>query len=253
MQVELVKSIVREAGKAALSYAGKFHHNLKEDASPVTEADLLVQDFLHTRFKSLFPDYKFLGEETAASSGYSSFEENDYIWVVDPIDGTDGFREGLSSWGISVALVHRFRPVFGVFYMPATDTLFWSDTNSNAYENGKVLPQLTAVSSTSFYIPSDFHLEFKTDYPGKLRCIGSTVAHMCYLARSAGCGALIRGFLWDIAAGLAILESVGGRLIDLDKQPYSFREHFAHPHKSVCLFAVPTQEIPAYIQQFSVK
>ena len=253
MQLEMLKNIVREAGLMALSYAGKFHHELKDDESPVTEADLLVQDFLQKRLKSLYPDYKFLGEEIFSSTPKESFTEDDYIWVVDPIDGTDSFREGLSSWGISIGLVHKFQPVLGIFYMPAIDTLFSSDQNGVAYENGRVLPPLHPHTSSSFYVTSDFHLEFDSTFPGKLRCMGSTVAHICYIARGAGCGALIRGFPWDLAAGLAILHAVGGQALTLDKKPFDFAWHMRNIRESVCLFISPSADTPDYISLFSKK
>lgn len=244
MHIEIVKQLVKEAGKQALCLAGTFRSHTKEDSSPVTEADYAIQHFLENRLKSLFPTYCFISEEK--NNDFSALREDDYAWVVDPIDGTDAFREGLPVWGIAVGLVHQFKPVMGLFYMPAADMLFYRDEQGVAYSNGRLIVRPEHHESKTAYVTSGFHKRFDTTYKGKLRSLGSTVAHLCFLATGAGHAAIIRGFPWDVVAGYAVLEAMGGALFTLDKQPFDFAEMIKSGGRIPYLIASPTKEFPEF-------
>ncbi|MEW6535904.1 MAG: inositol monophosphatase [Candidatus Auribacterota bacterium] len=244
MRIELVKNLVRETGQRALAYAGRFQSVLKADTSPVTEADLFIQEFLAHRLKSLFPPYKFMAEEKV--NRFENIGYDDYVWVIDPIDGTDAFREGLPVWGVSVGLVHRFQPVLGVFYMPCSDTMFYRDENGTAYMNGKVITRPEGHISRTVYVTSGFHRHFEVGFKGKIRALGSTVAHLCYLALGAGQGAVIKGFPWDVIAGYAILEATGGRLFTLDQKPFDIEQMMRSGDKTPFIVASPHAGYPDF-------
>ena len=106
-----LREAVSEAGKLALS---KFRNNVrtwnKENASPVTEADLAVDNFLRERLTGLDPAIGWLSEETVDVPERLTKER---LWIVDPIDGTRSFVAGREDWAICAALVERGRPVAG--------------------------------------------------------------------------------------------------------------------------------------------
>jgi len=252
MILEILKNIVIEAGNSALSDFGKFNAEFKTDNSPVTKADYNVQKFLKTRLSAIFPRYKFLAEEDCEPPDV--FTENDYIWVIDPIDGTDAFREGIPIWGVSVGLVHKFQPVMGIFYMPCTNMVFYCDCDGkNAFENGRLIDTKDIQRSTNIFAPSDLSKFFKVNYNLKIRSLGSTAAHICFLARGAGCGAIINGHPWDIAAAMAILKASGGNIFSLSGTPFEFSSILSTNTQSEFLVASPDGKMPSFIDHFKLK
>jgi len=107
--------IATAAGRIGM---GWFRHpvtiGLKEDKSPVTEADRAVEDYLRARIQDAYPDHAILGEEFGRQGVAGA-----PVWVVDPIDGTRSFITGWPVWGTLVALVEGERPVLGVIHAPA--------------------------------------------------------------------------------------------------------------------------------------
>lgn len=252
MRIEILKQIVREAGRQGLSYTGKYEFTLKKDNTHVTKADILIQDFLQHRLKSVFPPYTFLAEEK--ENCFSSLASEDFVWIIDPVDGTDAFLEGVPTWGVAVALVHQFKPVMSVFYMPVSDTLFYTDENGTAYENGRVMHRPDSYQSGVVYVTSDFHkLADWQGYKGKVRSLGSTIAHFCYVARGSGAGAVVCGFAWDIVPGLAILEATGGSLFTFDGTYFDLESFLKSGKRSPYLIASPTKEFPAFASSFIMR
>lgn len=207
----------RSAGTIALQYFRRTQARRKADDSLVTQADIEIEQFLRERIAGRYPTHGILGEEQGSSSA-----ESDYIWAIDPLDGTNAFAGGLPIWAVSIGLLHQGQPVLGVVYMPATDDLYWTE-DGQALWNGlpvEVTPPRPFDTQDWLAIPSDSHLLYRLDFPGKTRSLGSTVAHMCYVAQGSTAGALLgTPYLWDIAAGMVLLEAAGGLLVTLDNQP----------------------------------
>ena len=115
-------AIVREAGELALATAKTpFKRWMKTGHSPVSDADIAVNNFLHQRLPPLVPDAGWLSEETEDDFKRT---EGSRVWVVDPIDGTRAFLEQRPDWTISVALVEGDRPSVAALYAPVTDELY---------------------------------------------------------------------------------------------------------------------------------
>jgi myo-inositol-1(or 4)-monophosphatase len=127
-------AIVREAGDIALiASKGPLKRWTKEGSSPVSEADIAVNDFLATRLPPLVPDAGWLSEETEDNSART---EASCVWVVDPIDGTRAYLNQRADWAISIALVEAGRPTLAALYAPATDELFLAVAGAGATLNG---------------------------------------------------------------------------------------------------------------------
>jgi myo-inositol-1(or 4)-monophosphatase len=125
---------VTEAGELALSmFRAGVRSWAKADASPVTEADLAVDELLKSRLHELVPDCAWLSEETADAPLRLNCRR---VVVVDPIDGTRAFMAGLPDWVVAAALVEDSRPVAAALYAPATDELFTAALNRGACHNG---------------------------------------------------------------------------------------------------------------------
>lgn len=96
------------------AYRGNFQVDYKADASPVTEVDVAAERAIKSLLQARFPGYGFYGEETGKSD-----IESDYLWLVDPIDGTKSFVRGYPMFSVQIALMHRGELVLGVSSAPA--------------------------------------------------------------------------------------------------------------------------------------
>jgi len=214
--VHFAEEVAREGGKIAMKHYGNADPMLKFDMSLVTEADLEVQAHIEAKISEMFPDHAFLGEEGAAAR---AIDQTGHLWVVDPVDGTAAFSSGLPIWGVSLSHFFEGELKFGVFYMPATDEMY-TGMGKKAFHNGKRIQARVddQVDNESVLLTySRFHHDFRSDFPGKIRSLGSSIAHIAYVARGAAWGALLgRVHIWDIAPGLAVLKAAGGEIRDLE-------------------------------------
>src|SRR5438067_3663824 len=129
----LLKDTVRQAGALALSlFRTELKKWTKGASSPVSEADIAVNDLLENKLRSVTPDYGWLSEE---SSDDESRLAKRLVWIVDPIDGTRGYLAGRGDWCVSVALVERGSPVLGAVFAPASDELFFAARGQGAVLN----------------------------------------------------------------------------------------------------------------------
>lgn len=222
MNLELVRTWARDGAEIALGYYNAVEAQRKPDRSFVTAADIEIEALLRARIKESYPEHGILGEEDQPHS-----TDAEYVWAIDPIDGTGAFVDGVPIWGISIGLLRRGEPVFGTFYMPAVDEWYEVGLDGPPMFNGQpitVRAEDILDSEASIYTPSNVHRRYTIRYPGKARALGSTAAHMCYVARGKAVGALL-GWpkLWDVAAALAILRRAGGDATLLSGAPLNLQ------------------------------
>src|SRR5215813_1983223 len=124
---------VREAGDIALrTFRQPVRQWSKVGSSPVSEADIAVDEFLRRRLGALAPDAGWLSEETEDDAARLDAA---IVWIVDPIDGTRAYLAGQDDWTISVALVADGRPVLATVFAPTTEELFMAQAGTGASLN----------------------------------------------------------------------------------------------------------------------
>jgi myo-inositol-1(or 4)-monophosphatase len=129
-----VEAIVREAGALAVRALETTPKSWsKHGGSPVSEADIAVDNFLRERLMQLAPDCGWLSEETEDDRARLNASR---VWVVDPIDGTRAFLSGRHDWSISIALVEDRRPVIGAIFAPMQDTFYAATAETPTTLNG---------------------------------------------------------------------------------------------------------------------
>ena len=188
------------------------------DSNFVTSADVNVQHYLQEKLPQLIPESTFLGEEEEPAQINS-----EYVWVVDPIDGTANFIRGLKASVISVGLMKENKPYLGVIYDPYKDEIYYAERGKGSFVNGKPIHVsdrdfkhaliCTAASlynkdlaNPCFNIMQEVYMQ-----ADDFRRFGAAANEMTYLA--AGRIELyfeIRLFPWDMAAGIVIIEEAGG-------------------------------------------
>jgi myo-inositol-1(or 4)-monophosphatase len=181
----------------------------KADRTWVTDADVAVEQALVERIAERYPDHGIIGEESTRRA-----LDHEYLWALDPLDGTAVFLAGLPTWGVSLGLLRRGAPYLGVIYFPLLDDCYWSIPGGGAFLNGQPIQVRAAREWDSddwIATPSNVHRRYTIDFVGKTRTIGATVGTFCYTARGSAIGGMFnRVGIWDIAAGLAILSAAGG-------------------------------------------
>jgi myo-inositol-1(or 4)-monophosphatase len=132
---EQLAQAVREAGDLALTtFNASLKHWIKGKDSPVSEADIAVDNLLRERLLAIVPDAAWLSEEAEDDPARVSKRR---VWVVDPIDGTRAYIAGLVDWTISVALVEDGRPIVAALFAPAENEFFSAIAGEGAVCNGQ--------------------------------------------------------------------------------------------------------------------
>ncbi len=210
-----VRTWAVEAGQTALGYFGHAASRRKADHSFVTEADEAIERQLVAAISARHPDHGILGEEQA-----STHLDREFVWVIDPIDGTAAFVAGLGSWCISIGLLRHGQPYLGVIYVPTLNDSYYAEATGAAYLNEQAIEVISPAAWEGEHwlaTPASLHRRFELDFIGKTRVLGSTAAQICYVARGSALGALlVDARSWDVAAGLAILRAAGGIVAPLD-------------------------------------
>jgi myo-inositol-1(or 4)-monophosphatase len=210
---------VREAGAIALSSFKHVVGQRKADQTWVTEADIAIERMLVARIAERFPDHGIIGEEQTRH-----MTEREFLWAIDPLDGTAVFLSGLPTWGVSLGLLRYGQPYLGVIYLPLLDDCYSAGPSGGARMNGQPIQVVAPREFSSddwISTPSNVHRRFTIDFLGKTRSIGATVGAFAYTARGSAVGGLISRFsIWDVAAGMAILRAAGGVALGLSGQPF---------------------------------
>ena len=135
---EYLKVALRAAEEAAKIsrhyYAGNFTVTTKADLTPVTQADVECEQAIRRIILEQFPEHGFYGEETGRTR-----EDADYLWLVDPIDGTKGFVRQYPFFSTQIALLHNAQIIVGVSCGTMMDELAWAEKGQGAFLNGKRL------------------------------------------------------------------------------------------------------------------
>lgn len=221
MNIEEIIFIAKEAGKKALEIFNQdFNIYYKKDKSPLTEADLLVNEYI---CKSLDKYNIAIISEENKNIPYDIRKNWEYCWLIDPINGTKEFINKNKEWTINIALIHKNKPILGIVYAPALDLIFYANKNQGAYKNGTKLPMIKS-NDTYKIVASKSHLNdetlnfinnINTNLNKEFISIGSSLK-LCFVASGeADCYPRLAPTMeWDTAAAQAIVEEAGKKVYD---------------------------------------
>lgn len=218
----------REAGSIIMQYyKSKYEIRDKSYHNPVTTADNAADKYLRETLSKEYPEYGWLSEETVDSAERL---DKSRTWVVDPLDGTKEFIEGVDHFVVSIGLVEDGEPIVGVLYNPASDELFTATKGEGAFLDGKELKCsyendfkkmviLNSRSETRNGLWESYSEEFKEQ-----RAIGS-VAYKLGLTSAAKAdifASLRPKNEWDVCAGHCIVREAGGEMVTLDGKAITY-------------------------------
>ncbi len=226
-ELEVLIDAIRMAGAEALRCAvDGFETIQKPDQSPVTSADLAVNQVLLSRLTSAFSQDGWLSEESPDSPDRLRKQR---VWVVDPIDGTKAFIRGEPEFCISVALIERGQPVVAGIFNPSTNELFTATCGGGLWLNDKAIASPTKVKDRQPIIalnPWEQQLgRFTPIEPSAnsrpIRSIAWVLA-LTAAGRIEAVATLEPENEWDVAAGTLLLTEAGGTISDGHGQSLTF-------------------------------
>ncbi len=226
----LLTDTVREAGALALSlFRTELKQWIKGASSPVSEADIAVNELIAARLRSATPEYGWLSEESADDEARLG---KNLVWIVDPIDGTRAYLAGREDWCVSVGLVADTRPVMGAVFAPASGEFFFAQRGSGAWLNGTAIHATpgTALDFSRIAGPKPL-VERLNHSGGEISLhprIGSLALRLCRVAEGRLDAAFAGGQSrdWDLAAANLIVQEADGSMTALsgDTILYNRRE-----------------------------
>jgi myo-inositol-1(or 4)-monophosphatase len=217
-----------KAGEIIMKYY-RNDYEIKEKGyhNPVTTADNEADSFLKSELTNARPNYGWLSEETVDS--YDRLEK-ERVWIVDPLDGTKEFIEGVPQFVVSIALVENGLPIIGVLHNPVTKEIFHASKDDGAYLD-KSMYKCSKKESTRDMVMLNSRSETRKglwepykEYFKELKPIGSVAYKMGLTAMGrADIFATLRPKNeWDICAGTCLINEAGGEVINLNGQKITF-------------------------------
>jgi myo-inositol-1(or 4)-monophosphatase len=222
----------RSAGDLILRSAenvSRLHVDQKGKNDYASEVDRMAEREIIGIIKAAYPEHAILAEESGEHKG------NDFVWVIDPLDGTTNFLHGFPQYAVSIALKHKGRLEVGVIYDPLRDELFTAKRGGGAMLNNRRLRVTNQTSLKGALIGTGF--PFKTDkyldaYLGMFRALttecagirraGAAALDLAYVAAGRLDGFWEIGVMeWDVAAGILLIKEAGGVVTD-----FSFNDKY---------------------------
>ena len=222
----LLKETVREAGHLARSMFGTELKNwIKGKSSPVSEADIAVNDLVERRLREASPGYGWLSEESADDESRLGRK---FTWIVDPIDGTRSYLAGRDDWCVCAALVEDASPVLAAVFAPASDEFFFAARGQGAFLNERRVRAGSGDDLDFSRMAGPKPLVQRLSAAGEEISlhprIGSLALRLCRVAHGALDAAFAGGQSrdWDLAAANLIVQEADGRMTALSGDALSY-------------------------------
>ena len=196
----------------------------------VTKTDKNAEQVIKDDILAKFPDHSILAEESGETKSSS-----EYLWVIDPLDGTTNFVHGLSPYCVSIALLKNNTPLLAVISELPAENLYWAVKGNGAFCNGekisvssrKSINDSLLITGFSYQHDSKWETNMKlfkdfTKISHGVRRIGSAAADLCYVASGKADAFWEIGlYHWDSAAGILLVDEAGGKVTRMDGRPYN--------------------------------
>lgn len=231
--LETAVAIARESGALLNDFlARRIGFELKGDFDLVTEADRTSERLVVERLRAAFPSHSIVAEEGGGGTGSAP----EYVWYVDPLDGTTNFAHGFPVFNVTLALERAGEMVAGVVFDPTRNELFTAEAGGGAWLNGERIRVSGAKRLEDALVATGFpsrkrHANVNVHYYYQLamlthgvRRAGAAAIDLAYVA----CGRLDAFWEfglnpWDVAAGLLLVKEAGGVCTDMNGGPLSLR------------------------------
>ena len=224
-------SFMKPAKKEVLKwYRGDFSVDLKKDQSPVTIADRNAEEILRKKISKYFPEHGIIGEEFGNPN-----PDAEWVWTIDPVDGTRSFVRGLPLFASMIALLHKGEPVLGIIELPALGETAWAVKGKGAFANGKPLKVSSHSRLKGAFVAVADHYCFRSE---KCTSLFNRLNQEAEIVRTYpdafGHLMAIRGVvdvmvdplakIWDYAPCKILVEEAGGKFANFTGNSASIEE-----------------------------
>ena len=209
---------------------GRAESKWKHDGTRVTAVDVAISENIFRELGAQFPADQYLSEELAETDSPVAVTER-FVWVLDPIDGTNNFALGIAQCAISLALCEHGEPVYGVVYDLSRRTLIHGGPGLGVFEGERAACVSTAPFSRETLV--GFHSPFDKAWlplatgvisQFKIRGLGSATLHLAYVAIGLLDGCVdFNVKIWDLAAAIALVRAAGGEVHFLNGEQLPIR------------------------------
>ncbi len=219
--LEIAIKAAKLASKQILAIKDEFKVDFKDINDLVTDADIKSENIIKKVILEKFSDHSILGEESLSETDINSKN----LWIIDPLDGTNNFANGIPQYSISIAYAEKGVVKVGVVYDPSKDEMFYATLNEGAFLNGNKIEASKkedinqSIICTGFYYDRGIIMEKTLDIVKELfhlkirglRRMGSAALDLCWIACSRFDGYFEYQLnCWDFAAGVLIVNESGG-------------------------------------------
>ncbi len=227
----LFDAIKAGANELMRFFQGTFTISNKEGVNNlVTEADHAADKAIQEVIKKAFPEHGIVSEETE-----ETVSESDYKWIIDPIDGTVNFANGIPICCVSIGLEHKGNMLMGAVYNPVMNEFFYAERGKGATLNDKEISVSNKAEVATSCLVTGFPYTYSEQANGPLevfsrlikkgvpvRRLGSAAIDLCWVAAGRFDGFYEHRLnAWDSAAGFLIVEEAGGKVTNLKGERYS--------------------------------
>jgi myo-inositol-1(or 4)-monophosphatase len=231
----LIEAVQAGAKEILRFFNGEFKITNKEGINnPVTEADHASEKAILKVIKSAFPDHSVLTEETG-----EIFQDSNYKWIIDPIDGTINFAHGIPLNCVSIGIEHMGEVIMGAVFNPHLHEFFFAEKGKGATLNDRPIRVSEQTEVISACLVTGFPYTYINMPHGPLeiferfirkgvpvRRLGSAAIDLCWVASGRFDGFYEHKLeAWDSAAGYLIVEEAGGKVTDFKGEKYSPYQH----------------------------
>lgn len=258
------QDVAYEAGEILLKFQKKRHSLKLKDKGVLgiaSDADLESEKYIMKRLQSSYPNIEILSEEDCEGKGIDSFKNisDELVWVIDPLDGTNNFINGIPIYAVSIGLIHKGKSILGCVYNPMSGECFFGATGLGSYlidfrinplKKYELNCQLNSKEMNDcIFSPAPIYDDhdrfgsqlsvFRKNITGAraVRRLGSAALELCYVANGNFDGYWEKGLKpWDTAGASIICSESGAKISDFDGQAFT---PFSH---SVICAASPLHE-----------
>ncbi len=203
---------------------------LKSARDLVTGADLKSEKIILDKIKASFPDHQILSEESGRSG-----KKSDYLWIIDPLDGTTNFFMHNPLWSVSIGLAYKGKMIMGAVYAPMQKELYHAVLGQGAYlNNKKITVNNDPIKSLNAFCHGREikniqrmvkYFAYQKEHSLDCRQIGSAAIETAYVAAGRLSSILIPGaWPWDVAAGTILIREAGGKVTDFNGREWNHAE-----------------------------
>lgn len=240
---QVATTAAREAGQKLLkTFQSKINFSAKNAYDVLTEGDLFSEKIILNTIQKKFPDHQILSEEVGLVN-----DKHDFLWVIDPLDGSINFSRKIEDFCISIGLVYKNKRILGVIYHPFHDIIYVAEKGKGSYKNGKRIYVSKEKKLIDCLISTDWSSKMDSRKSNlkllssfcfdvkNVKILGSGALQLANIAE----GKIDLYFLssshyWDHAAGAILIEEAGGKVSDFSGKKFDeYSENIMASNKTI--------------------